>query len=51
VVVIELPQLFGLDPARSIAATLVFRALSFLWAFVLGIPGLVYLVKRNGKND
>jgi hypothetical protein len=50
VVVIELPQIFGLDPARSIAATLVFRALSFLWAFVLGIPGLVYLVKRNGKN-
>ncbi|MDQ7783240.1 MAG: lysylphosphatidylglycerol synthase transmembrane domain-containing protein [Desulfomonilaceae bacterium] len=50
VVVIQVPQLFGLDPARSIAATLVFRALSFLWAFVLGIPGLLYLVRRNGKK-
>ena len=50
VVVIQLPQMFGLDPARSIAATLVFRVLSFLWAFSLGIPGLIYMVKRNGKN-
>ncbi len=50
VVVIELPQIFGLDPARSIAATLVFRCLSFLWAFLLGIPGLLYIVKRNGNN-
>ncbi len=49
VVLIQLPQIFGLDPARSIAATLVFRALSFLWAFVLGIPGLVYIVRRNRR--
>jgi uncharacterized membrane protein YbhN (UPF0104 family) len=50
-VVIEIPQLFGLDPPRAIGATLVFRALAFLWAFVLGIPGMVYIVRRNGKSN
>ncbi|MFH1113536.1 MAG: lysylphosphatidylglycerol synthase transmembrane domain-containing protein [Pseudomonadota bacterium] len=49
VVLIQLPQIFGLDPAHSIAATLVFRALTFLWASVLGIPGLLYIVRRNRR--
>ena len=49
-VVIQVPQMFGLDPARSLAATLVFRVLSFFWALVLGIPGLVY-VMRLGRSD
>jgi len=48
-VVIQVPQMFGLDPARSLAATLVFRVLSFFWAFALGIPGLVY-VMRLGRT-
>jgi len=47
VVVIQAPQMFGLDPARSLAATLVFRALSFFWAFALGIPGLLYVLRLS----
>jgi uncharacterized membrane protein YbhN (UPF0104 family) len=43
-VVIEVPQFFGLDPARSITGALVFRALSFFWALLLGIPGLLYVL-------
>ncbi len=43
-VVIQIPQYFGLDPDRSIAAALIFRGLSFFWALLLGIPGLVYTV-------
>lgn len=44
-VVIQVPQMFGMDPARSIAGTLVFRVLSFFWAIVLGIPGMLYIVR------
>lgn len=46
-VVIQVPQLFGVDPARSIAGALVFRALSFFWGLVLGLPGLVYLLRAK----
>jgi len=46
-VVIEIPQLFGVDPARAIAATLVFRVLCFFWALLLGIPGMYYLFKNG----
>lgn len=49
-VVIEIPQSFGLDPARSIAAALVFRLLSFLCAAALGIPGLVWLVRAAAQG-
>jgi len=49
-VVIEVPQLFGLDPARSLAAALVFRALSFFWACILGIPGLLFIVRLSRKR-
>ncbi|MBI4965153.1 MAG: flippase-like domain-containing protein [Desulfomonile tiedjei] len=48
-VVIQVPQMFGLDPARSLAATLVFRVLSFFWAFALGIPGLAYIVRLGRR--
>jgi uncharacterized membrane protein YbhN (UPF0104 family) len=53
-VVIEVPQFFGLDPARSITGALVFRVLSVFWALLLGIPGLLYVVgltRRAGKLD
>lgn len=46
-VVIQIPQLFGVDPARAIAATLVFRVLCFFWALLLGIPGMYYLFKNG----
>jgi uncharacterized protein (TIRG00374 family) len=48
-VIIQVPQMFGLDPARSLAATLVFRVLSFFWAFALGIPGLVYVLRLGRR--
>jgi uncharacterized membrane protein YbhN (UPF0104 family) len=47
-VMIQVPQIFDMDPARSIAATLVFRVLSFFWAFLFGIPGMIYIL-RAGK--
>ncbi len=43
-VTIQLPLLFGLDPARAIAATLAFRAVYFLCALPLGVPSIIYLV-------
>lgn len=46
-VAIQIPQLFGLDPARAIAGTLVFRILTFVWACVLGIPGMIYILARR----
>jgi uncharacterized membrane protein YbhN (UPF0104 family) len=49
--VIGVPQLFGMSPARSITAALVFRALSFGFAALLGIPGLMYLFYINRKAD
>lgn len=49
-VTIQIPLFFGVDPARSITATLVFRVLCFSWAVVLGIPGMLYLFK-SGKGQ
>lgn len=49
-VTIEIPQLFGLDAARSVAGTLMFRGLAFFWAFMLGIPGMFYIVGQNRKR-
>jgi uncharacterized membrane protein YbhN (UPF0104 family) len=49
-VMIQVPQIFGLDPARSIAATLVFRVLSFFWAFLFGIPGMIYVLRKGKSN-
>jgi uncharacterized protein (TIRG00374 family) len=43
-VVIQIPQVFGLEPSRAVGAAIVFRALSFAWTFVLGLPGLLYLL-------
>ncbi|MEW6350303.1 MAG: lysylphosphatidylglycerol synthase transmembrane domain-containing protein [Thermodesulfobacteriota bacterium] len=48
-VVIQIPQLFGLDPPRALTAALVFRAICMVWASVLGLPGLWWLVRRGGR--
>ncbi len=42
-VAIKIPQLFGLDTARSLCATLVYRLVFFSCAMALGVPGLLYL--------
>ncbi len=48
-VVIQIPQLFGLDPPRALTAALVFRAICMVWASALGLPGLWWLVRRGGQ--
>ncbi len=42
-ITIKIPMIFGLDTARAVAATLLFRAVFFFWGLILGIPGLLYL--------
>jgi uncharacterized membrane protein YbhN (UPF0104 family) len=46
-VVVQIPQIYGLDPARSLAAALVFRVLCFAWACALGIPGMFYAFRAS----
>lgn len=51
-VTIQIPQIFGLDPARAIVGTLVFRVLTFLWACILGLPGMTYMtVRRHAPTE
>jgi len=50
-VVIQVPQMFGMDPARSIAGALVFRVLCFFWSFLLGGPGLLYIASLKRKRE
>jgi uncharacterized membrane protein YbhN (UPF0104 family) len=50
-VVIQIPQTFGLDPARALAGALLFRVVSFSWAFALGIPGLLYVTRFTARAD
>jgi len=54
---IQIPALFGIGIAQSLAATMLWRSLCFGWAFLLGIPGSLYLMKkkisvshRNGED-
>lgn len=48
--VIQLPRELGLDAPRAVTAALMFRAFSFLWPALLGLPGIAYTVARGGKN-
>jgi Mg2+-importing ATPase len=48
-VTIQIPLFFGLDVARAISATVLFRTIFFAWAFVLGIAGFIYLSVRVGR--
>ncbi len=50
-VTIEIPKILGLDAAHSIASTLVFRAISFVWLLLLGVPGLIYALRRSREQD
>ncbi|MFZ5864549.1 MAG: lysylphosphatidylglycerol synthase transmembrane domain-containing protein [Thermodesulfobacteriota bacterium] len=42
-VTIQIPHMFGLDAAKSISATLLYRVILFLECIVFGIPGVIYL--------
>lgn len=49
-IVVEIPRILGLDTARSLAAALMFRALSFGCALALGLPGILYLLILSRKG-
>jgi len=42
-VTIQIPHMLGLDAAKSISATLLYRAILFLECIAFGIPGIIYL--------
>ncbi len=46
-VVVQIPQIYGLDPARSLAAALAFRVLCLAWACALGVPGMIYAIRAS----
>lgn len=50
-VVVQIPQIYGLDPARSLAAALAFRVLTLAWACALGIPGTFYALRASRSPD
>lgn len=52
VITIQLPLLFGVDAAKSISATLLFRSLLLVCGLITGIPGILYLAKvvRDASN-
>jgi len=53
-VTIQIPLFFGLDTARSMTATVLFRTLSFVWTLGAGIPAFFYLsasVRRFGARS
>ena len=55
-VVIKIPQLFGLDTARSLCAALIYRLIFFSCATTLGVPAILYLAaiirsRSIKKND
>jgi uncharacterized membrane protein YbhN (UPF0104 family) len=46
-ITIQIPRLFGIGAAESISATLIFRALWFVWGIGLGLPGLIYMTRSR----
>lgn len=47
VAIIEIQRIFGLTTAQSIAAAIIFRTLTFLLSFLLGVPGMVYMYIKS----
>ncbi|MFC1835682.1 YbhN family protein [Thermodesulfobacteriota bacterium] len=45
-VTIQIPKIFGLDPAVAIASALTYRVLLFGWCISLGVPGIFYLMAK-----
>ena len=43
-VTMQIPQIFGLDTARSVAAALSYRVLLSGWTLILGVPGILYML-------
>lgn len=49
VAIIEIQRIMGLTAAKSIAAAIIFRVLTFCLASLLGIPSIVYIYARLKK--
>jgi uncharacterized membrane protein YbhN (UPF0104 family) len=45
--VIQAPRELGLDTPKAVTAALIFRAFSFLWPALLGLPGIIYFGGRK----
>jgi uncharacterized membrane protein YbhN (UPF0104 family) len=45
--VIQLPRELGLDAPRAVTAALIFRAFSFVWPALIGLPGVIYIARRQ----
>jgi uncharacterized membrane protein YbhN (UPF0104 family) len=50
-VLVQVPQIYGLDPARCLAAALTFRVLTLAWACALGIPGTLIALHASRSAD
>jgi uncharacterized membrane protein YbhN (UPF0104 family) len=48
-VTVNVPQLFSIDAARSVTAAGIFRILTLFWAFSIGIPAILYLLRIRKK--
>lgn len=48
IAMIEIQTIFGLTIAQSIAATIIFRTLTFSLTVIIGLPGLIYMYLRAG---
>ena len=47
---IEIQRIFGLTIAQSIAATIIYRTLTFLLTVLIGLPGLMYMYFRKSAQ-
>lgn len=50
VAMIEIQRIFGLTIAQSIAATIIFRTLTFSLTLIIGLPGLVYMYAKTATS-
>lgn len=50
IAMIEIQRIFGLTIAQSIAATIIYRTLTFLLTVLIGLPGLIYMYFRKSAH-
>lgn len=49
--IIEIQRVLGLTTAQSLAAAIIFRTLTFMLTFLIGIPGMIYMYARNSQSE
>ncbi len=50
IAIIEIQRIFGLTIAQSIAATIIFRTLTFSLTVLIGLPGLIYMYAKTATS-